>query len=188
MFTTRSFNPQFVYLGIVTSIECNHKQVDSARKGQEVCVKIENVPGETPKLYGRHFDETDMLVSKVSAWDMVRLLLLAAHYNRPLRSNNWTASRPVVVAFYVSMTIIRVYLRRHGPVFHAPVSGRPVSREGHCNGSLVCHLQWMDGWQTVGSPSRLRCVLAETLCCMRPSPGTDWERRKSPRDRSASRS
>lgn len=50
----------------MTSIECNHKQVDSARKGQEVCVKIENVPGETPKLYGRHFDETDMLISKVS--------------------------------------------------------------------------------------------------------------------------
>lgn len=57
---------QFVYLGIVTSIESNHKQVDSARKGQEVCIKIENVPGETPKLYGRHFDETDMLISKVS--------------------------------------------------------------------------------------------------------------------------
>lgn len=57
---------QFVYLGIVTSIENNHKQVDSARKGQEVCIKIENVPGETPKLYGRHFDETDMLISKVS--------------------------------------------------------------------------------------------------------------------------
>lgn len=70
MFTSRSLSavplPQFVYLGIVTSIECNHKQVDSARKGQEVCVKIENVPGETPKLYGRHFDETDMLISKVS--------------------------------------------------------------------------------------------------------------------------
>lgn len=59
---------QFCYLGIVTSIECNHKQVDSARKGQEVCVKIENVPGETPKLYGRHFDETDMLISKVSVF------------------------------------------------------------------------------------------------------------------------
>lgn len=55
-----------MYLGIVTSIENNHKQVDSARKGQEVCIKIENVPGETPKLYGRHFDETDMLISKVS--------------------------------------------------------------------------------------------------------------------------
>lgn len=50
----------------MTSIEANHKQLESARKGQEVCLKIEPIPGETPKMYGRHFDETDMLVSKVS--------------------------------------------------------------------------------------------------------------------------
>ena len=56
---------QFCYLGIVTSLELNHKPVEKATKGQEVCIKIENVPGETPKLYGRHFDETDSLVSKV---------------------------------------------------------------------------------------------------------------------------
>lgn len=57
---------QFLDIGIVTSIECNHKQVESARKGQEVCIKIEPVPGEAPKMYGRHFEEMDMLVSKVS--------------------------------------------------------------------------------------------------------------------------
>ena len=53
-------------LGIVTSIEVNHKQVETARKGQEVCIKIEPIPGESPKMFGRHFDETDFLVSKVS--------------------------------------------------------------------------------------------------------------------------
>uniref|UniRef100_A0A182M646 Elongation factor Tu-type domain-containing protein n=1 Tax=Anopheles culicifacies TaxID=139723 RepID=A0A182M646_9DIPT len=53
-------------LGVVTSIEANHKQIESARKGQEVCIKIEPIPGETPKMFGRHFDETDMLVSKIS--------------------------------------------------------------------------------------------------------------------------
>lgn len=57
---------QFVDLGIVTSIEFNHKTVESARKGQEVCIKIEPIPGESPKMYGRHFDEKDMLISKVS--------------------------------------------------------------------------------------------------------------------------
>lgn len=31
----------------------------------EVCIKIEPIPGESPKMFGRHFDETDMLVSKV---------------------------------------------------------------------------------------------------------------------------
>ncbi|XP_057659019.1 eukaryotic translation initiation factor 5B [Diorhabda carinulata] len=57
---------EFVDLGIVTSIESNHKTVESARKGMEVCIKIEPVPGESPKMFGRHFDETDFLVSKIS--------------------------------------------------------------------------------------------------------------------------
>ncbi|XP_035912424.1 eukaryotic translation initiation factor 5B [Anopheles stephensi] len=57
---------EFTDLGVVTSIEANHKQIESARKGQEVCIKIEPIPGETPKMFGRHFDETDMLVSKIS--------------------------------------------------------------------------------------------------------------------------
>lgn len=61
-----TFRLQFLDVGIVTSIECNHKQVETARKGQEVCIKIDPIPGESPKMYGRHFDETDMLVSKVS--------------------------------------------------------------------------------------------------------------------------
>lgn len=55
-----------INLGVVTSLEVNHKQVEFARKGQEVCVKIENVPGETPKLVGRHFEVSDLLVSKIS--------------------------------------------------------------------------------------------------------------------------
>ncbi|XP_055530213.1 eukaryotic translation initiation factor 5B [Wyeomyia smithii] len=57
---------EFVDLGVVTSIEANHKQIETARKGQEVCIKIDPIPGETPKMFGRHFDENDMLVSKIS--------------------------------------------------------------------------------------------------------------------------
>ncbi|KZC06988.1 Eukaryotic translation initiation factor 5B [Dufourea novaeangliae] len=56
----------FVELGMVTSIEYNHKSVETARKGQEVCVKIEPIPGEAPKMFGRHFDEKDFIVSKIS--------------------------------------------------------------------------------------------------------------------------
>jgi len=51
---------------MVTSIEYNHKSVESARKGQEVCIKIEPIPGEAPKMFGRHFEAKDFLVSKVS--------------------------------------------------------------------------------------------------------------------------
>ncbi|XP_068165716.1 eukaryotic translation initiation factor 5B isoform X2 [Antennarius striatus] len=56
----------FVDIGIVTSIEINHKSVDSAKKGQEICVKIEPIPGESPKMYGRHFEATDIIVSKIT--------------------------------------------------------------------------------------------------------------------------
>lgn len=52
-------------IGVVTSIEMNHKAVDTAKKGQEVCIKIEPIPGESPKMYGRHFEATDIIVSKV---------------------------------------------------------------------------------------------------------------------------
>ena len=39
--------------------------MDIARKGSEVCVKIEPISGDAPKLFGRHFDLEDILVSKV---------------------------------------------------------------------------------------------------------------------------
>ncbi|XP_053956980.1 eukaryotic translation initiation factor 5B [Anastrepha ludens] len=57
---------EFVDIGVVTSIESNHKQIESARKGQEICIKIEPIPGESPKMFGRHFEAEDMLVSKIS--------------------------------------------------------------------------------------------------------------------------
>ncbi len=49
----------------MTSLEVNHKSVEVARPGVEVCIRIEST-GDAPRLYGRHFDHTDMLVSKVS--------------------------------------------------------------------------------------------------------------------------
>ncbi len=58
---------EFLEVGICTSIESNHKEVETAHKGEEVCVKIDPIPGESPKMFGRHFDEKDLLVSKVSA-------------------------------------------------------------------------------------------------------------------------
>lgn len=52
-------------IGRVVSIESNHKEVPSARKGMSVAVRIANE--ENPTLtYGRQFDHTDTLYSKVS--------------------------------------------------------------------------------------------------------------------------
>ena len=49
----------------MTSLELNHKSVERATRGQEVCVKIEPLSSEAPKMFGRHFDATDAIVSKV---------------------------------------------------------------------------------------------------------------------------
>lgn len=57
---------EFIFLGILTGIQHNNKDVDTAKKGDEVCVKIESPGGDAPKMFGRHFDETDMLMSRIS--------------------------------------------------------------------------------------------------------------------------
>ncbi|KAF0046318.1 hypothetical protein F2P81_002847 [Scophthalmus maximus] len=62
----RTSKVPFVDIGVVTSIEMNHKSVESAKKGQEICIKIEPIPGESPKMFGRHFEATDPIVSKIT--------------------------------------------------------------------------------------------------------------------------
>lgn len=57
---------EFLDIGTVTTLELNHKSIETARKGQEICIKIEPHSGESPKMFGRHFDETDLLVSKIT--------------------------------------------------------------------------------------------------------------------------
>lgn len=67
----------------MTSVEVNHKPMESARKGQEVCIKIENPPGETPKLFGRHFDHTDLLMSRVSITFFFKHERIEIHSRKP---------------------------------------------------------------------------------------------------------
>lgn len=56
-----------IYIGKVTSIELNHKQIDLVKKGgPSVAIKIECANYETPRMVGRHFAESDELVSKIS--------------------------------------------------------------------------------------------------------------------------
>merc|ERR1712223_921667 len=57
---------EFIFLGICTGIQHNQKEIDSAKKGEEVCIKIEAPGGDAPKMFGRHFDEKDLLMSRIS--------------------------------------------------------------------------------------------------------------------------
>lgn len=55
-----------IIIGKVTSIQTNHVEKEVAKVGDEVCIKIENVSADAPKMIGRHFEETDMLISHIT--------------------------------------------------------------------------------------------------------------------------
>ena len=73
-------------IGRVTTIEVNHKTLESARKGQEVCLKIEHFGSDAPKLYGRHFDCTDLLVSRVTRESID---VMKEHFRDDLQKTDW---------------------------------------------------------------------------------------------------
>ena len=51
------------YLGIITSLQKNNKDIDEANEGDDVCIRCDNPEG---LLYGRHFGHTNKLISKLS--------------------------------------------------------------------------------------------------------------------------
>lgn len=56
-------------LGKITSLEINHKTYDTVKKSQAgggVAVKIEHAVYQTAKMFGRHFDEKDELLSHIT--------------------------------------------------------------------------------------------------------------------------
>ncbi|TKY87030.1 hypothetical protein EX895_003707 [Sporisorium graminicola] len=58
-----------VHLGKVTSLEINHKERDVVLKkdvGGGVAVKIEHAVHESAKMFGRHFEEHDVIISHIS--------------------------------------------------------------------------------------------------------------------------
>lgn len=56
-----------VTLGKVVSVESNHKALTSVRRGSPaVAIKLECAGYEAPRMFGRHFTESDELVSKIS--------------------------------------------------------------------------------------------------------------------------
>ncbi|EYU37740.1 hypothetical protein MIMGU_mgv1a019438mg, partial [Erythranthe guttata] len=58
---------EFIEIGRIASIENNHKPVDYAKKGQTVAIKITGSNyEEQQKMFGRHFEIHDELVSKIS--------------------------------------------------------------------------------------------------------------------------
>ncbi|PKA50395.1 Translation initiation factor IF-2, chloroplastic [Apostasia shenzhenica] len=58
---------EFIDIGRIASIEINHRQVEVATKGQKVAIKIVSSNAEEQqKMFGRHFDAEDELVSHIT--------------------------------------------------------------------------------------------------------------------------
>ncbi|GLT62622.1 hypothetical protein SLA2020_352430 [Shorea laevis] len=77
----------FIDIGRIASIENNHKPVDIAKKGSMVAIKIVGSnPEEQQKMYGRHFDVEDELVSHVSRKSID---VLKANYRDDLSIEEW---------------------------------------------------------------------------------------------------
>ncbi|KAF9382604.1 hypothetical protein CPB97_007040 [Podila verticillata] len=60
---------EIVYLGKITSMEQNHKQVETVKKGSSgggIAIKIECAVYENAKTFGRHFNEQSELYSQIS--------------------------------------------------------------------------------------------------------------------------
>ena len=53
-------------IGRITSIQFNHNEIKEAKKGDEVCLKIEADAGQQKVMYGRQFDHTNQLYSKMA--------------------------------------------------------------------------------------------------------------------------
>ncbi|KAK9056016.1 hypothetical protein SSX86_027103 [Deinandra increscens subsp. villosa] len=61
------FQREIIDIGQISSIENNKKRVNCAKKGQKVSIKITGRNAEEQqKMFGRHFDKEDELVSHVS--------------------------------------------------------------------------------------------------------------------------
>lgn len=77
----------FIDIGRISSIENNHKPVDTAKKGQKVAIKIVGGnPEEQQKMFGRHFEIEDELVSHISRRSID---LLKDNYRDDLSMEEW---------------------------------------------------------------------------------------------------
>ncbi|GKD57106.1 eukaryotic translation initiation factor 5B-like protein, partial [Tanacetum coccineum] len=78
---------EFIDIGRISSIENNHKPVDYAKKGQKVAIKITGSNAEEQqKMFGRHFEMEDELVSHISR---ASIDVLKANYRDELSNEEW---------------------------------------------------------------------------------------------------
>jgi len=77
----------FITIGKIASMEVDHKSVEKAGLGKNVAMKIvSTAPSEAGRMYGRHFDQTDELVSHISRHSID---LVKEFYRDELCKDDW---------------------------------------------------------------------------------------------------
>jgi translation initiation factor 5B len=77
----------YIDIGKIASMELNHKEVKKATAGQSVAMKIEpRTPSESSRLYGRHFDHKDQLVSRMTRESID---MLKESFREELTKDDW---------------------------------------------------------------------------------------------------
>ncbi|KAG5562972.1 hypothetical protein RHGRI_005645 [Rhododendron griersonianum] len=90
---------EFIDIGRIASIENNDKPVDYAKKGQEVSIKIVGSNSEEQqKMFGRHFDIEDELVSRISRKSID---VLRDNYRGDLSLEEWEFVKKLKILFKI---------------------------------------------------------------------------------------
>jgi translation initiation factor 5B len=69
----------FLVIGRITGIQKNHTDQNEAKKGEEFACKIEQDKGAQQIIFGRHFDASCQLVSKISRESIDQLKVNSTH-------------------------------------------------------------------------------------------------------------
>lgn len=84
-------------IGVVESIELNHKKIQEARKNTgSVSIRIKT---QSSIMVGRHFDENDQLISMISRKSID---LLKEHFRHYLERSDWNLVRTLKPFFGIS--------------------------------------------------------------------------------------
>ncbi|KAK4793218.1 hypothetical protein SAY86_023653 [Trapa natans] len=90
---------EFIDIGRIASLENNKKPVDTAKKGQKVAIKIAGTNAEEQqKMFGRHFDYEDELVSHISRRSID---ILKENYRDDLSLEDWKLVRKLKSLFKI---------------------------------------------------------------------------------------
>ena len=83
----RAPDKENLLIGHVASIKNNNgKSVTVARQGDTVCVKIEQNEAQDQIMYGRHFDHTNKLCSKITRQSIDAL---KEHFRDEIKKDDW---------------------------------------------------------------------------------------------------